>query len=69
MKKINVLFFILIITVVKPIWASTLDGKALHCLTEKQSLREVHLVGERFFAFKDGGILEIVVTKDVPPKV
>ena len=69
MKKINVLFFIFTIALVKPVWASTLDGKALHCLTEKEHLREVHLVGQRFFAFKDGGILEIIVTKDVPPKV
>ena len=67
--SLNVLFFIFTTALVKPVWASTLDGKALHCLTEKEHLREVHLVGERFFAFKDGGILEIIVTKDVPPKV
>ena len=69
MMKIGILFFIFVFTILKPIWASDLDGKALHCLTEKEHLRDVHLVGERFFAFKDGGILEIIVTKDVPPKV
>ena len=69
MHKISFIFLIFTCALVKPIWASSLDGKALHCLTEKEYLREVHLVGERFFAFEDGGIFEITITNDVPPKV
>ena len=51
-----------------PSWANSPDGKSIYCNSDKEWLRDVHLVGEKIFLFKDGKKAEIWVTVDDPPK-
>ncbi len=51
-----------------PSWANSPDGKSIYCISDKEWLRDVHLVGEKMFMFKEGKTAEIWVTEEDPPK-
>ena len=65
MKKILIIGFIIFF----PFHSfGKIDGKFLYCLSEKEGLRNFHLIGERMFYFRNGKVTEIYVTEDDPPK-